>query len=174
MHIELDITGSSLKYTAGDHVALLPENSAQLVEKIANLLSVDLETVFSLVNKDGVCVCRLCNSHCCAVTPMNMGGCVSVLSWVITVSPPELASKKNPFPCPTTYRSALLHYVDIASPLRTHVLREMAEYAQDSQDKDFLMNLTAPTEEGKVPAIYLAVSLTCTHTRTHFFGTVPS
>lgn len=108
---------------------------------------------------------------------MNMGGCVSVLSWVITVSPPELASKKNPFPCPTTYRSALLHYVDIASPLRTHVLREMAEYAQDSQDKDFLMNLTAPTEEGKVPAIYPAVFTNCVtrmHTRTHFFGTVPS
>lgn len=53
MHIELDIAGSSLKYTAGDHVALLPENSGQLVEKIANLLSVDMETVFSLVNKDG-------------------------------------------------------------------------------------------------------------------------
>ena len=60
MHIELDITGSSLKYTAGDHVALLPENSAQLVEKIANLLSMDLETVFSLVNKDGVCVYADC------------------------------------------------------------------------------------------------------------------
>ena len=55
MHIELDITGSSLKYTAGDHVALLPENSPQLVEKIAELLDVDLETIFSLVNKDGAC-----------------------------------------------------------------------------------------------------------------------
>lgn len=57
MHIELDITGSSLKYTAGDHVALLPENSPQLVEKIADLLGVDLETIFSLVNKDGACSC---------------------------------------------------------------------------------------------------------------------
>ena len=64
MHIELDITGSSLKYTAGDHVALLPENNPQLVEKIANLLSVDMETVFSLVNKDGMCGHAHCNSPC--------------------------------------------------------------------------------------------------------------
>lgn len=59
MHIEFDITGASLKYTAGDHVALLPENCTQLVEKIADLLSVDLETVFSLVNKDGECSCNM-------------------------------------------------------------------------------------------------------------------
>lgn len=94
-------------------------------------------------------------------------GCVIVFSWVSAASPAELASKKNPFPCPTTYHTALTYYVDIASPLRTHVLREMAEYAQDSADKDFLMNLTAPTEEGKVPACACLSSLYLHHTHTH-------
>ena len=61
-----------------------------------------------------------------------------------------MASKKNPFPCPTSYHTALRHYVDIASTPRTHVLKELIEYAQDEKDREFLKNLTAPTEEGKV------------------------
>lgn len=62
----------------------------------------------------------------------------------------EDSPKKNPFPCPTTYRTALLHYVDIASTLKTHVLRELAEYAKDFEHKEFLMNITDITEEAKV------------------------
>ena len=57
MHVELDFTGSGLSYISGDHVAVLPENSAQLVSRIGELLNVDLDVVFSLTNVDGVCVC---------------------------------------------------------------------------------------------------------------------
>ena len=57
MHVELDLTGSGLSYISGDHVAVLPENSAQLVSRIGELLNVDLDVVFSLTNVDGVCVC---------------------------------------------------------------------------------------------------------------------
>ena len=53
MHIELDITGSKLRYDAGDHVAIYPANSSELVEKIGNLLGVDLGVVFTLTNVDG-------------------------------------------------------------------------------------------------------------------------
>ena len=53
MHIEFDIMDSKLKYTAGDHVAILAENDPELIEKIGKLLDVDLETVFTLVNNDG-------------------------------------------------------------------------------------------------------------------------
>ena len=53
MHIEFDITDSKLKYTAGDHVAILADNDPELIEKIGKLLDVDLETVFTLVNNDG-------------------------------------------------------------------------------------------------------------------------
>lgn len=62
----------------------------------------------------------------------------------------EDSPKKNPFPCPTTYRTALLHYVDIASTVKTHVLRELAEYATDAEDRQFLLNITDSTEEAKV------------------------
>ena len=53
MHIEMDITGSKLSYVAGDHVAIFPSNDPQLVNRIGELLDVDLDTVFTLTNVDG-------------------------------------------------------------------------------------------------------------------------
>ena len=40
--------------------------------------------------------------------------------------------------------------MDIASVVKTHVLRELAEYAKDFQHKEFLINITDTTEEAKV------------------------
>jgi NADPH-ferrihemoprotein reductase len=54
MHIELDITNSKMRYDAGDHVAAYPVNDTALVNKIGELLGVDLDSVFSLVNMDGM------------------------------------------------------------------------------------------------------------------------
>ena len=62
----------------------------------------------------------------------------------------EEASKKHPFPCPTTYHTALSHYLDITHPPRTNVIKELAEYAQDPKEKDFLLKMTAATHEAKV------------------------
>lgn len=45
----------------------------------------------------------------------------------------EDSMKRNPFPCPCTYRTALSHYVDIAAVPRTHVLKELAEYTTDNK-----------------------------------------
>lgn len=53
MHVEMDIAGSRLNYVAGDHVALYPTNDAQLVERIGELLDIDLDIVFSLTSTDG-------------------------------------------------------------------------------------------------------------------------
>ncbi|XP_005109646.1 NADPH--cytochrome P450 reductase [Aplysia californica] len=61
----------------------------------------------------------------------------------------EDASKKHPFPCPCSYRTALTHYVDIMNPPRTHVLGELAEYTEVAKDKEFLQKMTQATEEGK-------------------------
>ena len=41
------------RYTAGDHVAMYAQNDEALVDKIGELLEVDLNQIFSLVNKDG-------------------------------------------------------------------------------------------------------------------------
>lgn len=59
------------------------------------------------------------------------------------------AQKKSPFPCPTTYRTALLHYMDIASTVKTHVIAELVTYAKDDKDKDFIQKLISGDEEGK-------------------------
>eukprot|EP01137_Pigoraptor_chileana_P000700 Opistho-2@37287 len=56
-------------------------------------------------------------------------------------------TKKRAFPLPCTYRTAFLHYLDITSIVRTNVLRDLAEYASDPKDKDFLLRVTSP--EGK-------------------------
>ena len=47
----------------------------------------------------------------------------------------EDSSKKHPFPCPTSYRTALTSYVDVCTPPRTHVLKELSEHCSDERDK---------------------------------------
>lgn len=113
MHIEIDIKNSKLRYEAGDHVAVYPQNSSDLVNKIGQLLNADLGTVFTLKNLD------------------------------------EDSSKKNPFPCPTTYRAALTYYVDITSTPRTHVLKEIADYATNEEQKELLKKMSSSSDEGK-------------------------
>ena len=75
MHVELGLEESRIRYEAGDHVAIYPTNDLQLVNKIGQLLEIDLDTVFTMKALD------------------------------------EDATKKSPFPVPTTYRTALKHYV---------------------------------------------------------------
>lgn len=53
MHVELDITGSKLRYTSGDHVAIFPVNNPLLVDRIGELLQADLDAVVTLSNMDG-------------------------------------------------------------------------------------------------------------------------
>ena len=45
----------------------------------------------------------------------------------------EDSSKKHPFPCPCTFRTALSYYLDITSNPRTHVLKELAEHTSDPE-----------------------------------------
>ncbi len=56
MHIEIDISGSKMSYIAGDHLAILAQNNQTLVNKMADILQVDLDTIFSLTNVDGMLV----------------------------------------------------------------------------------------------------------------------
>ncbi|KAH3823012.1 hypothetical protein DPMN_124807 [Dreissena polymorpha] len=53
MHIEFDISGSKIRYEAGDHVAIFPKNDTALVEKIGKRLGMDLDTVITLTHVDG-------------------------------------------------------------------------------------------------------------------------
>ncbi|XP_046680657.1 NADPH--cytochrome P450 reductase isoform X2 [Homalodisca vitripennis] len=61
----------------------------------------------------------------------------------------EDSSKKHPFPCPTSYRTALTYYIDITSNPRTHILKELSEYAQDPKEKEQLRLMASTSPEGK-------------------------
>ncbi|XP_030848141.1 NADPH--cytochrome P450 reductase [Strongylocentrotus purpuratus] len=61
----------------------------------------------------------------------------------------EEASKKHPFPCPTSYQTAFSHYLDITSCPRANVLKEISEYATDPADKEKLLLMSSATPEGK-------------------------
>lgn len=108
------ISSSLVRYETGDHVAVYPKNSEELVNKLGQLLNVDLDTVITLKNLD------------------------------------EDSSKRTPFPCPTSYRTALSYYVDITSPPRTHVLKELIEYTTNEEEKKLLKTMSSPSEEGKL------------------------
>ncbi|CAH8523720.1 unnamed protein product [Schistosoma turkestanicum] len=47
-HIELDLSDSQLVYKTGDHVAIFAPNPSELVEKIGDLLKIDLDELISL------------------------------------------------------------------------------------------------------------------------------
>ena len=61
----------------------------------------------------------------------------------------EDATRKNPFPCPTTYRTALSFYVDIMALPRTHVLKELSNYTIDEDEKAKLLLMSDTSQEGK-------------------------
>merc|ERR1719195_1275387 len=113
MHIEVDIEGSRIRYDAGDHVAVYPINDLELVNKIGELLDINLDQVFTLINTD------------------------------------EDSSKKHPFPCPTTYRTALSYYVEITALPRTHILKELSVYTSDAEQRAQLELMASTTAEGK-------------------------
>ncbi|CAH1778037.1 unnamed protein product [Owenia fusiformis] len=135
MHIEFDITGSRLRYEAGDHVAVFPINDPEIVENIGKQLGVDLDQVMTLTNVD------------------------------------EEASKKHPFPCPTSYRTALSHYLDITHHPRTHVLKELADYANE-KDSAFLKKMATASDEGK--ELYLSWIVADGRTILHVLEDLPS
>ncbi|XP_049858978.1 NADPH--cytochrome P450 reductase [Schistocerca gregaria] len=113
MHIEFDIEGSKMRYDSGDHVAVYPMNDEALVNRIGELLVIDLDTVITLTNTD------------------------------------EESTKKHPFPCPCSYRTALRHYLDITSNPRTHILKELVEYTKDPEEQEKLKLMSSTSPEGK-------------------------
>lgn len=53
MHIEFNIEGSKMRYETGDHLAVYPVNSTELVKKIGEQCDADLDTIITLTNTDG-------------------------------------------------------------------------------------------------------------------------
>lgn len=111
-HVEFSVDGTRVRYEAGDHLGIFAHNDSCLVNKIASLLDVELDTVFKLINTD------------------------------------EDSSKRHPFPCPCSFRTALTHYLDICAPVKSHVLKALAEYTEKEEQKEHLNLLSTANEEG--------------------------
>lgn len=62
----------------------------------------------------------------------------------------EDAQKKNPFPCPCSYRTALTYYLDLTSVPNTQILKDLAQYATDENDKALLTLMGSYSDEGRV------------------------
>lgn len=139
MHIEFDIEESKMRYEVGDHLAVYPVNNAESVNKIGEQCGANLDTVFTLTNTDGEIFASLRYSPNLEFLHSNY----SLYSFA------EESTKKHPFPCPCTYRTALTHYLDITSNPRTHVLKDLAEYATDTAEKEKLKLMALTTVEGK-------------------------
>lgn len=143
MHIEFNIESSKMRYEAGDHLAVYPVNNAELVNKIGEQCGADLDTVFTLTNTDG----ELFTYSFFFISFYLLIFFVIFTSFATYFT--EESTKKHPFPCPCSYRTALTHYLDITSNPRTHVLKELAEYATDPADKEKLKLMALTTAEGK-------------------------
>lgn len=62
----------------------------------------------------------------------------------------EDAQKKNPFPCPCSYRTALTYYLDLTSLPNTQILKDLAQYATDENEKALLTLMGSYSDEGRV------------------------
>lgn len=58
-HVEFKIDSARVRYEAGDHLGIFPTNDSAFVNKIGELLAVDLETIFKLINVDSKFVFNL-------------------------------------------------------------------------------------------------------------------
>uniref|UniRef100_A0A8R1DSH1 NADPH--cytochrome P450 reductase n=1 Tax=Caenorhabditis japonica TaxID=281687 RepID=A0A8R1DSH1_CAEJA len=92
-----------------------------------------------------------------AVFPTNDSSLVDRLIEILDFEPDrafrlvnvdEDASKRHPFPCPTTFRTALSHYVDICAPVKSHVLKAISEYCSDEGEKEYLNMVSTANEAG--------------------------
>uniref|UniRef100_A0A452U9S4 P450 (cytochrome) oxidoreductase n=1 Tax=Ursus maritimus TaxID=29073 RepID=A0A452U9S4_URSMA len=65
----------------------------------------------------------------------------------------EESNKKHPFPCPTSYRTALTYYLDITNPPRTNVLYELAQYASEPSEQEQLRKMASSSGEVRLSSV---------------------
>ena len=53
VHVEFDISGSGIKYKTGDHLGVFAENGADITQRVAKALKIDVKKVFRLSKPNG-------------------------------------------------------------------------------------------------------------------------
>ena len=159
MHVELDLTGSKVRYEAGDHLAVCAANPPELVERLGAMLLPGLYNTPVEAESAAAAAAPDSSSGAGAGAKPN----VPRVAWPVTLDAvlalenvEEMSSKRHPFPCPCTFRTALTFYVDLSAPPRASLLSDLAEFAADPEHRARLKLLAS--HEG---------SLTHTHTHSH-------
>lgn len=119
VHVEIDVSNSSINYQTADNLAVLPENDVALVKSLATALSYDLDALFRLRPSDSTNTEDMDNQH----------------------------KMHHFFPTPCTVQECLSKYVDITSPPRRSELKLLAKFATDPLDKEALLRMAS--KEGK-------------------------
>lgn len=106
VHVEIDVSQSSIKYEHGDHVGVYSQNSDRAVELAAFVLGLPLDTVFSLQIPQGA------NDQL-----------------------------HEPFPTPTTLKTALAYFADLFSSPSQAALLALSRFASVKEEGDRLKKL---------------------------------
>eukprot|EP00271_Cylindrocystis_brebissonii_P003286 TRINITY_DN1408_c0_g1_i4.p1 TRINITY_DN1408_c0_g1~~TRINITY_DN1408_c0_g1_i4.p1 ORF type:complete len:722 (-),score=109.53 TRINITY_DN1408_c0_g1_i4:140-2305(-) len=123
IHLELDISQTGIQYRAGDSIGMLPQNNEKSVEALIKCLGFKGDETFSLHPLDDP------GANSAAGAPPASG----------TSAKPCLPHIKQP----CTLRQAFLHYVDITGVAKKGLLRVLAEYCSDDDDKTKLLYLSS-------------------------------
>ena len=135
MHVELDLTGSKVRYEAGDHLAVCAANPPELVERLGAMLLPGLYN--TPADADAEAAAGTGTGTGAGARPN-----VPRVQWPVTLDAvfalenvEEMSSKRHPFPCPCTFRTALTFYVDLSAPPRAALLADLAEFASDPEQR---------------------------------------
>ena len=171
MHVELDLTGSKVRYEAGDHLAVCAANPPELVERLGAMLLPGLYNTPVEAESAAAAAAPDSSSGAGAGAKPN----VPRVAWPVTLDAvlalenvEEMSSKRHPFPCPATFRTALTFYVDLSAPPRASLLSDLAEFAADPEHRARLKLLAS--HEGSLSLTHthtLSLSLSHAHTHTH-------
>lgn len=117
IHMQFDLSSSGIDYAPGDSLGVLPENDPVLVDKLLQHLGIG----------DGEKHFRVSHKHMNGSTPETKA--LQHIRW------------------PCSVRSAFLHGVDLTSPPKKSLIRILAEYCTQADEKNKLMHLCS--KEGR-------------------------
>ncbi|KAI9197406.1 uncharacterized protein BJ171DRAFT_445986 [Polychytrium aggregatum] len=116
-HLELDTTGSNVKYETGDHVGVLAENRDQDINELVQVLG---------------------------LSGVNLRE--SVVKLDANLEHPSGKNAKRPFPLPATLYTVLKYYLDLKQPLKQHHFEILGKYAADEAERALLYQLVDDRE----------------------------
>jgi NADPH-ferrihemoprotein reductase len=78
------------------------------------------------------------------------------LDTIFTMSAVDASSsRRSPFPCPCSFRTALTHYVDFKAPLPVNTIKFLAQHTNSPEERHNLLGKIEPTNNEKYIEFFL-------------------